>query len=30
MEISKASGADSDLSINGNFHKTVLEERLSP
>lgn len=30
MEIDKAGGSDSDLSINRNFHKTVPEECLTP
>ena len=30
MEIDKASGSDSDLSVNGNFHDTVLKECLTP
>ena len=30
MKIDKASGSDSDLSINGNFHNTVLKECLTP
>lgn len=30
MEIDKAGGSDSDLSVNGNFHDTVLKECLTP
>ena len=30
MKIDKASGSDSDLSVNGNFHDTVLQQCLTP
>lgn len=30
MEIDKASGSDSDLSVNGYFHDPVLKECLTP